>query len=227
MKNLHLPLLVFMILAGCVFADDEKTPGKVDAETQKLRNEFGLPRLIFLKQAVKDADVSDSTREALIKICDDSREEIIAAVDQEKSQPSEAEDRKQTIADLSQKFTDNSYDAMKGDSKAEHGISDQIARLGYELELIRKAQLVEKMADLDLTEEQKSSIEALVADVKKKVKAKSSSDVMKDEQAVTTLLDARKKAHEKLTDEQKDQWKAYVSSHANAKRAPGAFKEAP
>jgi hypothetical protein len=228
MSLIRVPLLVLvLLLAGVVGADDEKKADKPDPQTQKLRDEFGLARLNFLKQVIKDAEVSDATRDALIKVCDDAREDILAAVDQEKAQPGEDEDRKQIIADLNQKFTDGAAAVTNRDVAIEKAIAQQVSRLTYELELIRKGQLVEKMSDLDLTEEQKSAIEEIVSDTKKKVKSKAADEVMRDEQAVAAMLDARKKVHEKLHDEQKDPWKAYVNSHANEKRAPARFNSRP
>ncbi|HTL27722.1 MAG TPA: hypothetical protein VL282_00810 [Tepidisphaeraceae bacterium] len=224
MKLLHVPLLVVaMLMASLVFADDEKKSDKkdkqdkqdkIDPQTQKLRDEFGMARLIFLRQATKDAEFEASIRDALVKVCDDSRDDIVAAVDQEKFQPGDDDDRKQAVADIAQKFSDNAASVTKHDRAIEKAISTQIARLTYELELIRKGQLVEKMNDLDLTEEQKAAIEQITADAKKKVKGKSADEVMKDEQAMKTLLDARKKVREKLADDQKDQWKAYVNENA-------------
>ena len=219
MRKAHVSFVAMMMLmAGVCHAAD-----KIDSATQKLRDEFGIARLLFLKQVAKDAELDSSTRDALVKVCDDTRDGLLAAVDQEKNQPSEEEDRKQTIADLAQKFSDDAQNAMQSDSKAPDAIKKQVARLGYELELIRKGQVLDKMGDVDLSEEQKSAIDGIVSETKKKVKTSTADAVMKDEQAMTALLDARKKINEKLEDEQKTQWKKYVADHANEKRTPAGF----
>lgn len=223
MRKAHLLFVTATMLVALVSAAAEK----IDSATQKLRDEFGLARLLFLKQVAKDAELDSSTRDALVKVCDDTRDDLLAAVDQEKNQPSEEEDRKQTIADLSQKFTDNCTNAIHADRTAEQAINKQVARLTYELELIRKEQLLDKMGDLDLSEEQKSAIDGIVSDTKKKVKASTADAVMKDEQAMTALLDARKKINDKLEDDQKTQWKKYVADHANEKRTPAGFNSRP
>jgi hypothetical protein len=216
MKKLVAFLVVLMTFAGqLAFAGDKSDKDdKLDPQTEKLRNEFGLARLMFLRQVVKDSELDSSIRDALVKVCDETREQILAAVDREKNEPTEDEDRKQTIKDLADKFSEDSHEAIKSDPNADKVIGRQIQQLTYELELIRKGQLVEKMSDLELTEEQKSSIEEIAEKAKKKTKSKTADEVSKDEQAMKALLDARKKVREKLDDEQKTQWNAFVSENA-------------
>jgi hypothetical protein len=237
MKMRLVPLLLIpILLVGFTYAADEKKSDKsekkekrdksdkseksddLDPQTQKLRDEFGLARLIFLRQTAKEAEIDQSMRDDLVKVCDDTRNEILSAVEQEKAQPSEPEDQKQLVKDLSDKFSGASWDVIKKDPNANEAINRQTKRLTYELELIRKGLLVDKMNDLDLTEEQKSAINELVDHAKKKVKAPTAEMVMKDEQSMTRLLDIRKKIREKLNDEQREQWKTYVAAHANEKR---------
>jgi hypothetical protein len=229
MKKLVAFLVVLMTFAGqLAFAGDQSDKDdKLDPQTEKLRNEFGLARLMFLRQVVKDSELDSSIRDAVVKVCDETREQILAAVDREKNDPSEDEDRKQTIKDLGDKFSEDSHEAMKSDPNADKVIGRQIQQLTYELELIRKGQLVEKMGDLELTEEQKSSIEEIAEKAKKKTKSKTADEVSKDEQAMKALLDARKKVREKLDDEQKTQWNAFVSENAGKSNKPKLGDVAP